>query len=40
MTERLLGERSTVWQAVYPEKEGRNSGDPGYALGRDARHLL
>jgi hypothetical protein len=40
MIEQVLGERSMVWQAVYPDKEGRYPGDPGYALDRNAQHLL
>jgi hypothetical protein len=40
MIERLLAERSTVWQAVCPDDQGRFPGEAGYALEYDRQHLL
>lgn len=40
MIEQLAGERSTVWQAVCPDKEGRFPGQAGYALDPRQQHLL
>jgi uncharacterized protein DUF4262 len=40
MIERPLGERSTVWQAVCPDDEGRFPGEAGYVLKRGRQHLL
>jgi hypothetical protein len=40
MIEQLLGERSTVWQAVCPDGDGRFPGEAGYALEHDRQHLL
>jgi hypothetical protein len=40
MIDQLVGERSTVWQAVWPDKDRRFPGEPGCALSPAAQHLL
>jgi hypothetical protein len=40
MIDQLLGERSTVWQAVWPDQDRRFPGEPGCTLSPGAQHLL